>query len=427
MGATFVEVSSRGWAFWRACLDTCVGLVVGTLYAFLGILVLGIVGEEALSSLYREIDLDPVFRASMGVVLLAGAVLGIGVPLVFAIERFAAFRAAEESAAVQPDGVPSFGFRMALAKPPFAHLQTLGTAVFWCVAGLGGIFALGVLFTEDLREDVVSWIVLAAMVAVAVAASLLRGSARRGVERTKDRFDREQARWKRLVSEADAADAQRRLASVEVEAPRWLVVPTGRTLGRIANVLLAATFVALGAFLLSVFLRQQCRTCDPVSWSEPIETGIDVLSLASGIAIATCAAAGAIAWIGGVALQFVREIALAGWAAHGGPRRVDPQAIGPLLTGNRAIVRLQIGLCTIGAGLLVLGTGALWAESQLLTPGVVLPLAGVLILVGLVLGWTDAGRSRRERQTIRDALSPGDVGNPQRATSGRRRPRRQRR
>ena len=35
--AVFVEVSSPGWAFWRAALDTCVGLSIGTLYTFLGI------------------------------------------------------------------------------------------------------------------------------------------------------------------------------------------------------------------------------------------------------------------------------------------------------------------------------------------------------------------------------------------------------
>ena len=43
--AVFVEVSSPGWAFWRAALDTCVGLSIGTLYTFLGIVVVGIVGE----------------------------------------------------------------------------------------------------------------------------------------------------------------------------------------------------------------------------------------------------------------------------------------------------------------------------------------------------------------------------------------------
>lgn len=405
MDASFAEVSSPGWAFWRALLDTCVGLVVGTLYAFLGILVMGIVGEEALSSLYREIDLDPVFRASMGAILAAGAILGIGVPLILIGERFAAFRALEASALATPHAAPQAQLRREVSTSPYAHVQRLGVVLFWCVTGLGAIFALGVLFTEDLREDAVSWVVLAAMAAGAGLADLLRRTGRRGIGRTRDRVAALQSAWRRSVPMADAADARRRAASVEVETPRWLSTPTGKTLGWIAKILLAATFVALAAFMLSVFLRQQCRSCDPVTWSEPVETGIDVLSLASGIAIACCAAAAVIAWLGGVALQFSREIALARWAAQG-PRRIDPSAVLPIITGHRAVVRLQYGLATVGAALLILGTGATWAESRLLDADVVLPAAGILIVAAFVLGWTDAPRSRRERQAIRDATSP---------------------
>lgn len=407
MNASFVEVSSPGWAFWRAGLDTCVGLVVGTLYAFLGIVVMGIVGEEALSGLYREIDLDPVFRASMGVILTAGVILGIGVPLVLTAERVAAFRAVEASAQDHPDGVPQRQLRLELSKPPHAHVQTLGAVVFWCVAGVGAIFALGVLFTEDLREDGFSWFVLAVMAVVAALSELLRRAGRRGVSRTQERVKAQQTRWRRLVPMADAADARRRTATVEVETPRWLTAPSAKTVGRIANILLAATFVALAAFMLSVFLRQQCRTCDPVTWDAPVETGIDMLSLASGAAIAACAAAGIIAWLGGVALQFSREIALARWAGEGA-RHVDPSTVLPLISGNRAAVRLQYGLSTVGAALLILGTGAAWAGSRLFDPAVALIAAGILIATGFVLGWTDAARSRRERQAIREGTFPGD-------------------
>jgi hypothetical protein len=57
---------------------------------------------------------------------------------------------------------------------------------------------------------------------------------------------------------------------------------------------------------------------------------------------------------------------------------------------------------------------------------VVLPAAGILIILGLLLGWTDATRSRRERQGIRDALFPGDaaapgVQSPRRRVAGTRR------
>uniref|UniRef100_UPI00109CF846 hypothetical protein n=1 Tax=Microbacterium sp. K24 TaxID=2305446 RepID=UPI00109CF846 len=187
MGSSFVEVSSPGWAFWRAFLDTCVGLIVGTLYGFLAILVMGIVGEEALSSLYREIDLDPVFRASMGVILAAGAILAVVVPLVMVAERSAAFRAVEASALARPEDVPQRQLRRELSKPPFAHLQTYGLVLFWCVAGLGILLALGLLLDEDLREDAEFWIALAVIAAVALLAELVRRAGRRGVARTQER------------------------------------------------------------------------------------------------------------------------------------------------------------------------------------------------------------------------------------------------
>ncbi|MDQ0726331.1 hypothetical protein [Microbacterium sp. W4I20] len=412
MSASFVEVTSPAWSFWRACVDTCIGLIVGTLYAFAGILVMGIVGEEALSSQYEQIDLDPVFRASMGVILLAGAVLGIGVPLIATAERLAAFHAAEASARENPDGVPQRRLRLSLAKSPFALLQTTGTTIFWVLVGLGVIFAIGLLFTEDLREDAVSWIALAVMGAIALAGWLLRIAGRRGVRSTSSRLGQLNARWQRLVPEANAADARRRDAAVRVAPPAWLTVPTARTLAKVAAVLTTATFVALGAFMLSVYMRQQCRTCDPVYWDEPIENGIDVLSLASGIALAACAAIAVIAWIGGVVLQAVREVALVRWLSSDAPRRISPVLLTPLVSGTRAMVRLQYGLSAVAASVIVIATGVVWADADLFDADAALIAAVGLIVVALLLGWTDAGRSRRERQAIRDRAFPGDLDSP---------------
>ncbi|WP_311258836.1 hypothetical protein [Microbacterium sp. WCS2018Hpa-9] len=408
--AVFVEVTSPGWAFWRAALDTCVGLSVGTLYTFLGIIVVGIVGEEALSSLYWQIDLDPLFRASMGVILLVAAVLAIAVPFVLVAERFAALRAVEASARANPDAVPQRSLRMELSKAPATLLQTTGTVLFWCLVGIGALFALAVFFTEDLREDGVIWAVLLVFAVLALGAAMLRRLGRRLVERDDARMRDQWSRWKQLVPRAQASDADRREASVRAVVPQWLSTPSRRTLNRISGVLLTATLVALGAFMLSVFMRQQCRGCDPVYWNEPIENGIDVLSLSSGAAIAVCAALGILAWIGGVVLQFARERALVGWVSDRASRRVDVSLIEPLISGNRSMMRLQLGLSAVGAGAVVVGTGALWAEWAAVDTRAVLLAAVVLIALGFVVGWADARRSRRERQLVREVLFPGDVG-----------------
>lgn len=408
--AMFVEVSSPGWAFWRAALDTCVGLSVGTLYTFLGIIVVGIVGEEALSSLYWQVDLDPLFRASMGVILLIAALLAIAVPFVLVAERFSALRAVEASARENPDAVPQRSLRLELSKAPAALLQTTGTVLFWCLVGLGTLFALAVLFTEDLREDGVIWVVLLVFVVLALGAAVLRRLARRLVDRDDARMRDQWSRWKQLVPRAQTADANRRESAIRAVVPRWLSSPSRRTLDRIARVLLTATLVSLGAFMLSVFMRQQCRNCDPVYWNEPIENGIHVLSLSSGAAIAVCAALGILAWIGGVVLQFARESALARWVSEGGSRRVDVSLIEPLLSGNRSLVRLQLGLTALGAGVLIVGIGAGWAEWTAMDAPAVRLAAVILIVLGFLIGWMDAPRSRRGRQLVRDVVFPGDVG-----------------
>jgi hypothetical protein len=403
MNESFVEAGSPGWAFWRAAADACIGLIVGTLYAFLGILVAGIVGEEALSSLYSELDLDPIFRASMGVFLVAAAVLGFGTPLVFVAERIAALRAVERLPA---GAVPPRPLRVSLSSSPYAVMRTTGTVLFWCAAGLGAFFALAALFTEDLREDIETWIVLGGCLLFVAIGWGLRTAGRSGLDRTIGRLQALWSSWKKGVPAAEAADARRRVAAVEVDAPRWLITPGARFANRIALALTIATVEALAAFMLSVFLRQQCRSCEPVHWNQPIENGIDVLSLSSGTAILICAVLGLAAGIGGVLLQALRVVALARWVRDGRARRVDPELIEPLVAENRAAVRLEHGLCAAGAIAVIFAGGMRWAGAD---AGALPVVAAALIVLGLLVGWSDAGRRRRERQTIRDVLFPGDA------------------
>lgn len=406
MAASFVEVSTPGWAFWRAAADACIGLIVGTLYAFLGILIAGIVGEEALSSLYGELDLDPIFRASMGVILVAAAVLGFGAPLVFVAERIAALRAVERL----PEGaIPPRPLRSSLSTSPYVLTRTTGTVLFWCAAGIGAFFALGGIFTEDLRDDVETWIALGGCLLFVAIGWALRVAGRAGLDRTLGRLQVVWSAWKKGVPDAEAADRRQRSAAIDVEVPRWLVTPGARLVDRIARALTIGTAVALAAFMLSVFLRQQCRSCEPVRWNEPIENGIDVLSLSSGVAILACATVGLAAWVCGVVLQGLREFALARWVRDGGARRIDVKLIEPLLAENRAAVRLEYGLCAVGAIAMILAGGLSWADAGAIDPGGLSIGGAALVVLGLIVGWTDAGRRRRERQAIRDTLFPGDA------------------
>ncbi len=411
MTARIVEVSSAGWTFWRACLDTGIGLIVGSLYAFVGILVIAIVGEEALGALYREVDLDPVFRAGMGVIVAVWAVLALIVPPVFVAERFAAFGAVERAALADPDGIPPRPLRQALAKAPAARLESMGAITSWCLGGLGALFLIALLVT-DLRDDPVAWSAFGVIVALAVVEAALSALGHRLRRRSEDRVAHHHERWKRLSPLVDGADARRREAAPASDLPRVLTVPSARVSARIVFFAVIALVVSLGAFIVSVYIRQQCRYCDPISYVEPIERGIDVLSLASGVALACCATVGAVLWVGSVILLRVREGVLARWARDAGTRRVDVDAVTPVITGARALVRVHRAAAAVGAAATVLALAALAAESTLLDADALLWATVILLPGGFAFGLVDAASRRRERQDVRDACAPGDVPHP---------------
>lgn len=411
MTARIVEVSSPGWTLWRACLDTAIGLIVGSLYAFVGILIIAIVGEEALGALYREVDLDPVFRAAMGVIVAVWAVLALIVPPVFVAERFAAFRAVERAALAAPDGIPPRSLRQALAKAPAAQLESMGAITSWCLGGLGALFLIALLVT-DLRDDPVAWSVFGVIVAMAVVQAALSSLGHRLRRRSEDRVTHQHERWKRLSPLVDEADARRRDAAPAADLPRLLTVPSARVSARIVFFAVVALVISLGAFIVSVYIRQQCRYCDPISYDEPIERGIDVLSLASGVALACCAIVGVVLWVGSVILLRAREGVLARWARGSGPRRVDADAVTPVITGARALVRVHRAAAAVGAAATVLALAALAAESSLLDADALLWAAAILLPAGFACGLVDAATRRRERQDVRDACAPGDVPHP---------------
>ena len=405
MRARFVEASSPSWSFWRAIADGCIGLIVGTLCAFLGMVIAGVIGDEALSSQYARFDLDAVLRACMGVFLILAPVLGFGVPLLVAAERAALMRAVERL----PEGaVPPRRLRLALSESPFVIVRTTGTVLFWCAVVTGAFLAIAAMVVEDLREDVVVWAIVAVFMGATAIGGVLHGIGRSRVGSTDERYRARRAAGESAASRAEARDRRRRAAAPEAVVPGWLVVPRARTVSRIAQILMIATAVALGAFMLSVSMRQQCRICDPVTWSQPIENGIDVLSVASGIGILVCSLLGLLAWVCGLALQGVREIALARWVRETGPCRIDLNIVEPFLVGSRAAVRLQRGLSAAGAILLVVSWGIRWADNTVLDPVQPAAIGAALIVVGLVIGRTDAHRRTRERQAIREALAPGD-------------------
>ncbi|MBO0981936.1 hypothetical protein [Microbacterium sp. SD291] len=414
-GSRIVEVSSPALTLVRALEAAGAGAAIGTGFTFLGVLVLGIVGEEALSAYYSTLDLDPLFRSSMGALLVVALVLGAIVPWLFLVDRFVVLGVAERQAAthaasVGDQPVPAKTFRTSLSIVPGTGLVS-GGIVIMLTAGLLGAVLLGmIVFDEEMREEPFVWIAFVVFAAITGAGAAMKAAAARVIARTEPRVQAVRQRWSRALREAERADAVQRDAAPLGVLPRVVTVPSAHALDRSAIVVAMVTFAAIGVFVVSVLLRQQCRSCDPITWIDPVETGIDVLSLASGGALMLCAIAGAAMWIASLLLQRVRERSMRAWVADGAPRRVDEDALRPFLIDMRAAERFARALGALGAAALVFGTGIDWSGWGDVDPLPVQAAGAVSIVAAVLISILDSPRARSERQALRDAAFPGDIG-----------------
>lgn len=409
-GSRIVELGSPGLTAVRALEAAGVGAAIGTGFTFLGVLVLGIVGEEALSAYYWALDLDPLFRASMGALLVVALVLGAVVPWLFLVDRFLVLRIAERQAADAGDlAVPAGHLRASLSVIPGQRLAS-GGLILLLSAGLLAAIALGmIVFDDEMRAEPFVWIVLVAFAVLTAAGAAMKGFASVMTARISPRVQAVRQRWSRLLGEAERADAEHREAAPLGVLPRIVTVPSAHALRRSAAVVGMVTFVAIGVFMLSVFLRQQCRGCDPITWVEPVEDGIDVLSLLGGGALTLCAVAGAVMWLSGLVLRRIREQAIRTWVADGAARRVEEEELKPFLLDMRAAERFARALAAVGGAALILGTGADWSGWGDVDSGPVLLAGALAIAAAVVISILDSPRARRERQALRDATFPGDV------------------
>lgn len=414
-----VELSSPGLAVVRGLADAGIGAAIGVGYGFLLILVLGIVGEETLWSVYR--DLEPLLQGALGTLLVFAVVLAVVVPVLLLIERFTVLRLGERHVAEHPDEVPSQSFRTALDVAPGEGLAVAGTIVM-VVFGLLGAISLGMfLFGDEFREEPVVWIAAAGSAVLFAVGWMLRRSARGVADRSGARVAALRRQWAPVLSAAVNRDAAQRRSAPYGVLPRIVVVPSARALGRGVRIVGIVAGVASLIFIVSVVLRQPCRGCDQLSWDQPMEDAIDVLSLSGGGLLVLCGVVGGLLWLSGLALQAVREAALRRWAADGAPRQADAGVLPDFLIGQRAARRAARALAAVGTVALAAASGI---DQQGSSDVAALPIAvsgAAALAVAVALGIREESRARADRQALRDATFPGDVGDGARAERRRRR------
>ncbi|MFF2493434.1 hypothetical protein [Agromyces sp. NPDC058064] len=403
----------------RAVGDACIGLLLGVVAVFLLGLVIGIVGEEALGALSRELELDAAMRGSFGsvfvVVPAAAALLGIA----GGVERLLWPRALARQRRDDPEAVPPSLIRRRVRTSPGVLFGRVGLALG--IVGLcASLLMLGVATTDSGGAgDPVTWFVLLGGL-VATAVWLLARPAWKAVDR----------RWnERLaaargpqgdVSRALDAERARRERARPDDGPAILDPAVDRRLRRLTGFAAIPFAVACAAWMLSVYARQQCRTCDPVSYEQPVEQSIDGLSLASGIGVlvttATLAACG-LAWL---VLAARRRGAAARWVADGAPRRTPVERLERLLLGDPAAVGFARLLAAFAAPPLMLAfTGIPLFGVDHSVPWIDVDAcvlaAGGLLVAAIMVSLVDGPRAARSRNRVRAACSPGDPELIQRA------------
>lgn len=407
----FGEASNQTLALMQALHAVALGGLTGLGISFAAILVLGIVGEEALSTFYSELDLDPLFRASMGGVLVVAAVLALAYPTMRIVVRFATLSALVEHAETQPDVVPVRAQRALVEKSPAGEVRVFGL-VLAIVGGFVAGMMLIMLVTEyGMAEHIETWIAIGGGGALVFVGWRTRRAGRADGPIERYWADRSRALGAQISLVASATDRERtrRESVADEDAPAIMRVGSGRVARAINRIVLAAAVVATMTFFLSVFLRQQCRNCEPVTWDQPMENVIDVLSLLSSTVIVATAAFGILSWIAGVLLQVASERAMRSWARDGAPRGMEHSVRDTFLLGPSAAMRAGVTLGAVGSAGAVLGLGIAWSEWRGVDPGMLWTAVAAALFLGVLVVLFGEPAAVRTRNLVREATSPGDI------------------
>lgn len=396
----------------RAVGDACIGLLLGVVAVFLLGLVIGIVGEEALGPLSRELELEAAMRGSFGsvfvVVPAAAALLGIA----GGVERLLWPRALAKQRRDDPEAVPPSLVRRRVRTSPGVLFGRVGLAL-----GIVGICAsllmLGVAATDSGGAgDPVTWSVLLGGL-VATAVWLLARPVWKAVDRRwSERLAAARGRQGDVTRALDAERARRERARPD-DGPAILDPAVDRRLRRLTGFAAIPFAIACAAWMVSVYARQQCRTCDPVSYDQPVEQSIDGLSLASGIGVLATTAVLAACGLAWLVLAALRRGAAARWVADGSTRRTAPERLERLLLGDTAAVgfarllaafaALPLMLAFTGIPLFDLDNSVPWVDVD-----ACLLAMGGLLAVAVLVSIVDAPLAARSRNRVRAACSPGD-------------------
>lgn len=369
---------------------TRAALVVVALWLLVGVFVL--VGvEEILGSLPAEVDVAA--RATIPALGLLVVVGGVGETIRLVLERALRMRQVRRLAASDAP-MPPAAERAQLVRGAIGPLRAL-------LGVLGGASLLAAPILLALADGETAFVVAGIVTLVAGVLLLLAAI----------RLLAPAAAWwgEQLAVLARAWPRFRR-----VDRPTTAGSARGRGRGRGAGVrrldaaLVGALAVGFAVVVLGLFLRQQCRTCDPVSydpWGERLVDGVATIGLVLFVGVLALLLLRGVAWI---VEQAVREL-LAARAADAGTLRRSAWLDGAVGTPRSLeLVALVVGVVGMATGALVVASGV---DPEVLGEpeerfeivrgwAALAPAAVALLAAALVLGIAGARTSRAWRAVI---------------------------
>lgn len=408
------ELRSPGLQIVSALFNVLVGLTLGSIVTFLGVVVLAIVVEETglFDLLGLGLDFDALFRASMGPVLISWGVMLIAWPALTIARAFVTLAAVEALIDEHPESVPPREVRESLKTSPAKTCLDVGTVVCWITGIVLGLCVLLSIYMagEGVESLVISLIITAVVLGLFLIGYAMRAFGRRSAPEQDELIAGLRSAWGWQVPRADGAERALRKTLPVAELPRMLRTPAR---GAGLTTVLGWLF-GLGTliFLFGVLLRQPCRNCDQRTFGPTGESLIDSATSLGGGLLTVAGVVCVVLWLAVAARRVVLEEVMRRWLVAGGARRVeDERRVAELLNGASAASLATMTLAGFGAAVLIIAGGIAMVEWEGVDASIALVVGQGMLFGSVLLGVFAYHREVGLRVLVRERLLPGDAPN----------------
>ncbi|WP_430592403.1 hypothetical protein [Humidisolicoccus flavus] len=413
----FGEVRPRAGTLLLAGAQTVtISAIIASAVVFLFAVFLGVAAEEIAMSVWRDFDVEPIFRSLVAFTCLLGISAGLIEAIRVEFGRWSSLRDLERHLAEHSDIVPVQHERNVLKTTP-------GTGLFvfaWIAIGVGVLgLILGIFFlVDEPGSSDTPWVFLISFGLIALGFGMIQivSVLRR--------------RWNARVHVVASRANQKVAAARRAETAKAAGIPVGALPGERAvqvarSVLKPCLRIASSVFglstigmIIALFLRQPCRNCEQLTWGSFGESAVDTITLIAWITAIASLVVIAILSLGMVVVRTVeRSILRSNAARRPNERRPEDTVLVPQLfrAGASGVASGVLGFSASTA--VIIGLALLLPDVALeiqydrfgALPTLMFQGAAVLFVVSFVLTILSRREQFRFNETTRLAWAPGDA------------------